>query len=64
MAPKIALLLALIGAICLPVSALMGVSTLADYVLDSAEICFALAAILLIGYVAAGILSDVRALRG
>jgi hypothetical protein len=60
---KIALLLALVGIICLPASAMLGVGTTADYVLDAAEIFLALAAILLIGYVAVGILLDARALK-
>jgi hypothetical protein len=60
---KIALLLALVGIICLPVSAMLGVSTTADYVLDGAEICLALAATLLLGYVAVGIVMDTRALE-
>jgi hypothetical protein len=60
---KIALLLALVGIICLPASAVLGVSAMADYVLDAAEILLAMAAILLIGYVAIGILADAHALK-
>lgn len=63
MALKIALLLAVIGIICLPASAILGVSATADYVLNVAEIFLALAAIFLIGYVIVGILLDAQALK-
>jgi len=62
-APVIALLLAAGGIVCLPVSAILGVSTTADYVLDGAELCLALAAILLLSNVVVGILMDAQALK-
>ncbi len=62
-APKFATLTFFIGLLGLPVSALMGVSTAADYVLDAVEILFALAAILIIGHVVVGIVLDARALE-
>lgn len=62
-APRIAGLLALIGFLGLPVSAMMGVTPAADYMVDAAEVLLALGAILIIGHVVAGILSDARALK-
>jgi hypothetical protein len=62
-APIIALILAFAGVICLLASAVVGVSTTGDYILSGAEACLAIAAVLLIGYVALGVLSDARALK-
>jgi hypothetical protein len=60
-APKIAALLSVVGVIGLLTSAFIGVNPPADYILDAVQVCFALAAILLLGYVAAGIVLDARA---
>ena len=62
-APKIAAFLAFLGFIGLPASAIVGVSPEADYILDAVEVCLGLAAAILLGYVAAGILLDAYALK-
>jgi hypothetical protein len=61
--PKLAMLLALAAIVGMLLSALMGVSDAADYLLTGVEICLVLAAVLMIGHVIAGVLADARDLK-
>jgi hypothetical protein len=56
----VAALLALIGIICLPAAATLGVTPASDYVLDAAQISFVLATVIFLGYIAIGLIADFR----
>jgi hypothetical protein len=58
LAPWIAAILALIGIVCLPAAAVLGVTPTSDYVLDGAQISFILATIIFLGYIAIGLIAD------
>jgi hypothetical protein len=56
--PKLTALLAVIGVVCLFMSAVLGATSLADWVLDAAQAFLALAAVVFEGYVIVGIIID------
>lgn len=57
-APKLAAVLAVIGVVCLFVSAVLGATSIADWVLDAAQAFLVLAAVVFEGYVIIGIVID------
>lgn len=57
-APKLAAVLAVIGAVCLFVSAVLGATSVADWVLDAAQAFLVLAAVVFEAYVIVGIVVD------
>jgi lipid-binding SYLF domain-containing protein len=57
--PKLAAILGLVGVVCLVLSAFVGATSIADWVLDAAQAFLILAAILIEGYVIGGIVMDV-----
>jgi hypothetical protein len=59
MIPKLAVMLGLVGIVCLVLSALVGATSMADFMLDAAQAFLILAAILIEGYVIGGIVMDV-----
>lgn len=60
LAPWIAAILALIGVVCLPLAAMLGVTSISEYVLDVAQYSFVLAVIVFLGYVAFGLVIEFR----
>jgi hypothetical protein len=62
LAPKLAAILALVGFVCLLLSAFLGVSHLADWLVDGSEGLLVAAAVIFLGYFVAGVISDARAL--
>jgi drug/metabolite transporter (DMT)-like permease len=58
--PKIALLLAVAGVLCIVLSTLFGVSALSDWLLLAAQALLALGAALFTVYVAFGVIRDAR----
>ena len=59
-APWIAAILAVIGIVCLPVAATLGVTPASNYVLDAAQISFVLATVIFLSYIAIGLVIDFR----
>jgi hypothetical protein len=59
--PLLAMLCAVVGALCILVSSLFGVSDFADLLLTAAEGFFVLGVIFFTVYVLSGIVRDVRA---
>lgn len=59
-APLIAAVLALLGGLFLCVSALLGVTALADWTILAAEICFVAAVVVFLGWFLAGCVSEIR----
>jgi hypothetical protein len=57
--PKIAALLALVGVVCLVLSAVLGATSVADWVLDAAQAFLLLAALVFIFYVVHGLVLDI-----
>jgi hypothetical protein len=57
--PKIAGLLAVIGVVCLFLSAVLGATSIADWTLDAAQAFLLLAALVFIFYVVSGLLRDI-----
>ena len=57
--PKIAALLAVVGVVCLFLSAVLGATSIADWVLDAAQAFLLLAAGVFIFYVVRGIVLEI-----
>ena len=57
--PKIAALLAVVGVVCLFLSAVLGATSIADWTLDAAQAFLLLAAAVFIFYVARGIVLEI-----
>jgi hypothetical protein len=57
--PKIAALLAVVGMVCLFLSAVLGATSIADWTLDAAQAFLLLAALLFIYYVVRGIAREI-----
>jgi hypothetical protein len=57
--PKVAALLAVVGVVCLFLSAVLGATSIADWVLDAAQAFLLLAAAVFIFYVVRGIVLDI-----
>jgi hypothetical protein len=60
LAPWIAAAFALLGLVCLPVSAFLGVTPASDLWLDGAQLYFTLAVVIFLGYVAIGLVREFR----
>jgi hypothetical protein len=59
--PKLAALLAVVGVVCLLLSAVLGATSIADWVLDAAEAFLLLGAFVFIFYVVRGLVIDIAA---
>ena len=57
--PKIAGLLAVVGVVCLLLSAVLGATSIADWTLDAAQAFLLLAALVFIFYVVRGIVIEI-----
>jgi hypothetical protein len=57
--PKVAALLAVVGVVCVFLSAVLGATSIADWVLDAAQAFLLLAAGVFIFYVVRGIVLDI-----
>jgi hypothetical protein len=57
--PKLAALLGAVGIVCLVLSALLGATSAADWVLDAAQAFLILAALVFLFYVVRGIVADI-----
>lgn len=57
--PKLAAVLGLAGVVCLVLSALLGATSMADWVLDAAQAFLVLAAVVFEGYVLCGMVTDI-----
>jgi hypothetical protein len=57
--PKLAAVLAVVGIVCLVLSAVLGATSAADWVLDAAQAFLLLAAVVFISYVVRGIVLDI-----
>jgi hypothetical protein len=57
--PKLAAVLAAVGIVCLVLSAVLGATSAADWVLDAAQAFLLLAAVVFISYVVRGIVLDI-----
>jgi hypothetical protein len=57
--PKVAALLAVVGVVCLFLSAVLGATSIADWVLDAAQAFLLVAAAVFIFYVVRGIVLDI-----
>lgn len=57
--PKLAAVLGLAGVVCLVLSALVGATSMADWMLDAAQAFLVLAAVIFEGYVLCGIVTDI-----
>jgi len=57
--PKIAAVLAVVGVVCLVLSAVLGATSIADWVLDAAQAFLLLAALVFIFYVVRGLVIDI-----
>ena len=57
--PKLAAVLGVVGVVCLLLSAVLGATSIADWVLDAAQAFLLLAAALFIFYVVRGIVLDI-----
>jgi hypothetical protein len=59
-APLIAIVLAVVGAIFLCMSAFLGVTAYADWTMLAAEICLVAAVVVFLGWFLAGCISEIR----
>ena len=59
-APIIAIAFGVLAAVCLGLSALFGVSTLADWTIDAAQVFLVLAIVVFYGYFLTGCVSEFR----
>jgi hypothetical protein len=57
--PKLAAVLAVVGVVCLLLSAVLGATSIADWVLDAAQAFLLLGAAVLIFYVVRGLVIDI-----
>jgi len=58
--PWVAAVLAIVGVVCLPAAAIMGVTPASDAVLDAAQILLIAATIIFLGYMIVGLVIDFR----
>jgi len=57
--PKLAAVLAVVGVVCLLLSAVFGAASIADWVLDAAQAFLLLGAVVFIFYVVRGLIIDI-----
>jgi hypothetical protein len=57
--PKLAAVLAVVGSVCLVLSAVLGATSIADWVLDAAQAFLLLGALVFIFYVVRGLIIDI-----
>jgi hypothetical protein len=57
--PKLAAVLAVVGVVCLLLSAVLGATSMADWVLDAAQAFLLLGALVFIFYVVRGLVIDI-----
>jgi len=60
LAPIIAVVLAIVAALCLGASALLGVTTLADWTIDAAQVLLLLAIVVFYGYFFTACINEFR----
>jgi hypothetical protein len=60
LAPWTAAVLAVVGVLCLPTAAVLGVTPASDAVLDAAQVLLAAAAAIFLIYIAVGLIIDFR----